>query len=243
MGLPNATNQVLVDGVDMLRRLWDGQRVSYDGPVGTFPAMELVDRPDVAPPPIALTAIGPKSLALAGAHFDGVLLHAFLTPEAQARAAESVHKAAADAGRDPGSVKVYGMVVVSADDDARTVEARVRARLVTYLNAPGLNVSLVAANGWDPAVLDAIAAHPLIVGLRGGTADAGLTIDELIDVSRVVPDAWFEDGAAVGSADEVAGRLRTYLANGADEMILHGSTPDLLGPVLDAFTSTAGAGR
>lgn len=236
-GLPNATNQVLVDGVHILRRLWAGETVSYDGPLGSFPSIQLVDVPDVAPPPIALTAIGPKSLRLAGTHFDGVLLHAFLTPEAQARAAETVHKAAVEAGRDPAAVRIFGMTVVVADADDATVDARVRARLVTYLNAPKLNVSLVEANGWDPGVLDAIAQHPHIAGLGGRTADAGLTVEQLVEVSRVVPDDWFQQGAAVGTATEVAARLRTYLDHGADEMILHGSTPDLLEPVVTAFAA------
>src|SRR5436309_1728420 len=80
----------------------------------------------------------------------------------------------AAAGRPPHSFHVVGMVVVAADLPADEVDVRVRARLVTYLNAPLLGESLVRANGWDRSVLDRLAAHPLIASLDGRTADGNL---------------------------------------------------------------------
>src|SRR5260370_32344608 len=94
IGLHEATNQVLIDSADMLRRLCRGEKVSYDGPAGHFPAIRLGDVPDVSPPPIDLAAIGPKSLALAGTYFDGGILHPFLTPDALGRQARSARHAA-----------------------------------------------------------------------------------------------------------------------------------------------------
>lgn len=237
-GLPPASNQVLVDGLHILRRLWAGEQVSYDGPLGTFPSLQFKDRPDVTPPPVLLTAIGPQALKLAGEHFDGVLLHAFLTPDGHRRSAEAVRKAAADAGRNPSDVRLYGMVVVAADLPQDEVDLRVRARLVTYLNAPKLGESLVQVNGWDMRVLDTLATHPLIAGLDGRTADGGLDGEQLVEVSKVIPDEWFEQGAAVGTHEQCAATLRTLLASGADELIIHGSTPDLLGPTVQAFAAT-----
>ncbi|MCW2614473.1 MAG: putative Coenzyme F420-dependent N(10)-methylenetetrahydromethanopterin reductase [Frankiales bacterium] len=238
-GLPPATNAVLVDGLGILRRLWAGEEVSYDGPLGTFPSLYLKDRPDVAPPPVLLTAIGPQALKLAGEHFDGVLLHAFLTAEGHRRSADAVRKAASDAGRDPGAVRLYGMVVVAADLPQDEVDLRVRARLVTYLNAPKLGESLVQANGWDARVLEAVAAHPLIAALEGRTADGALDGEQLVEVSRVIPDEWFDEGAAVGTHEQCAAVLRSLQAAGADEMIVHGSSPELLGPTVRAFAATA----
>jgi alkanesulfonate monooxygenase SsuD/methylene tetrahydromethanopterin reductase-like flavin-dependent oxidoreductase (luciferase family) len=40
------------------------------------------------------------------------------------------------------------------------------------------------------------------------------------------------EAAAVGSAAVCAARLREYLAAGADEIVVHGAVPDLLGPTL-----------
>ena len=114
LGLPAVNNQIMIDYADMMRRLFRGEKVSYDGPAGRFPALRLADVPDVPPPPMNLAAIGPKTLALAGAHFDGVLLHPFLTPEAVGRAAAQVREGAERAGRDPSSVTVWATVVTAS---------------------------------------------------------------------------------------------------------------------------------
>jgi probable F420-dependent oxidoreductase len=238
LGLPVATNQVLVDGADILRRLWRGEAVTYAGPAGCFPKLQLIDRPDVDPPPIALAAIGPKALALAGAHFDGVLLHPFLTPDGVANSAAAVRKAAADAGRDPADVRVIGTVVVAANlpDDMRDVV--VGGRAVTYFQIPGFGERLARANGWETAPLEALRAHPQLAALTGGgTADQAFSKEQLVDVSRTLPQEWLTSAAAIGTAAECAETLRTYLRAGADELILHGSTPDLLGPTVAAFAS------
>lgn len=236
-GLPPATNRLLVDGLAIMRDLWAGEAVTYSGPLGDFRRIRLNDRPDVAPPPVVLTAIGPRSLELAGRHFDGVLLHPFLTVDGQTRAVEIVRNAAADAGRDAAAVRVYGMVVVAADCSPEEVDLRVRARAVTYFNAPGLAQQLVAANGWELTHLDELGRHPLVTALDGRPADGGLQPSDLVELSHLFPQHWFTDGAAIGTAAECATRLNDYLTAGADEIVIHGSTPELLAPVLDAFAA------
>ncbi|HVU71861.1 MAG TPA: TIGR03857 family LLM class F420-dependent oxidoreductase [Mycobacteriales bacterium] len=236
-GLPRTTNQLLIDGADVLRRLWAGERVKYDGPLGTFPSLQLVDRPAVAPPPLLLAGIGPVTVALAGAHYDGVILHPFLTVEAQQRTVEVARAAAQEAGRDADALRVIATVVVAADQTADEIDMRVRARLVTYLSSPGLGPSLVAANGWDASVLAAIAEHPLVAPLGRRPADGALDHAQLIEVSRVIPEAWFEQGAAFGSGAHCARRIREHLDAGASDLILHGSTPDLLGPLVDEVST------
>ena len=215
-----------------------GETLSYSGPLGEFPRLQLVDRPDVAPPPVVLTAIGPKSLALAGRLFDGVLLHPFLTLEGQQRSVEIVRNAAVDAGRDPASVRIWGMVVVAPDCTPEQVDARVRARAITYFNAPGLAKQLLSANGWDRAYLEKLAAHPLVTALGGRPVDGALSAPELVELSRIFPPDWFSEGAAIGTSAECADRLHAYLDAGADEIVIHGSTADLLAPVLEAFRRT-----
>jgi 5,10-methylenetetrahydromethanopterin reductase len=236
-GLPPTTNQLLIDGVDMLRRLWTGERVKYDGPLGTFPSLQLVDLPAVAPPPVLLAAIGPVSLRMAGEHFDGAILHPFLTTEAQQRAVDAIHEGARSAGRDVAAVRVVSTVVCAPDQSQEETDMRLRARLVTYLNSPGLAESLVKANGWDLSVLQAVAEHPLIAPLGRRPADGVLDHAQLIEVSRVVPEKWFEEAAAAGTSAQVAVRLAEYLDAGADDVIIHGSPPDLLGPTVDAVNT------
>jgi alkanesulfonate monooxygenase SsuD/methylene tetrahydromethanopterin reductase-like flavin-dependent oxidoreductase (luciferase family) len=207
-GLPQTTNAVLTD-----------------------PAFRLGDLPNAQPPPILLAAIGPKSLALAGRHFDGVILHPFLTPEAVARSAETVRQAAREAGRAPGDVPVYAIVVTAPDLTAREEAAVVAARAVTYFQIKGFGEQLAGVNEWETAPLEKLRAHPMLADLRG-SADGAFTRDELLEVGQLLPKAWLDSASATGSASRCADRISSYLDAGADEVILHGSTPELLGPTL-----------
>jgi 5,10-methylenetetrahydromethanopterin reductase len=239
VGLPRMTSAVMVDSADIIRRLCRGERVSYDGPAGRFPAVRLGDVPDVQPPPILLAAIGPKSLALAGSTFDGVILHPFLTAEAVGRSAAAVRRAAEVAGRDPADVRVCATVVVAPDLTPDEQTAIVAARAVTYFQIPGFGELLAGVNGWDTAPLTTLRSHPQMANLRGA-ADSVFTRAELAEVSALLPSTWLTDAAAVGTAGQCASRLREYLAAGADEIILHGSTAELLGPTLQHVAAGEG---
>ncbi len=165
-GVPDATNAVLADTADIVRRLLRGETVSYDGPAGHFPELRLMGALDVPPPPILITAIGPKTLAVAGSRFDGAILHAFLTPDAVRRSVEHVRAAAADAGRNPDDVRIYGMVVVASDLPAEQESRIVAARAVTYFDSDPLGSVIFEANGWDKAPLMALRSHPLVAASR-----------------------------------------------------------------------------
>ena len=234
VGLPKMTNQVLADLADIHRRLCRGEKVGYDGPAGRFPALRLGDVPEITPPPILLAAIGPKTLELAGRHFDGAILHPFLTTDAVHQSVERVRAGAEATGRDPASVHVYATVVTAPDLTEEHELAVVGGRAVTYYQIPEFGELLARVNGWDLAGLDELRAHPMLAGLRGA-ADSRFTKGQLADVSRSLPQEWLIEGAAIGSARVCAERLQQYLDAGADEIIIHGAVPELLGPTLQHF--------
>jgi probable F420-dependent oxidoreductase len=219
----------------ILRDIWAGKTVSYSGPAGVFPRLFGSEQPDVEPPPLLLAAIGPKTLALAGRAFDGVILHPFLTTAAVARSREIVRAAAAEAGRDPDSVRVYGELVVAPDMDADAADRIVAARALTYFDMQGLGEALFAVNGWEIETLARIRSHPHMK--RVSTfADHDLTIEERIEVVHdTVPADWLRDTSGGGDAADVASRLRAYLDAGIDELVLHGASPSELASVVAAF--------
>jgi probable F420-dependent oxidoreductase len=227
VGLPSSTNASIVDHVDIFRRLCRGEKVRYDGPAGTYPSLRLNDLPDQSVPPLVFAAIGSKSLELAARHFDGVLLHPFLTPAAVRRSVDVVRSAERDAGRAPGSVRVYATVVVACELPVDEELAVVGARAVTYYQIPGFGERLAAVNEWDPEPLKRLRSHPLLAGVRGA-ADSVLTRDELVEVASVLPREWVDGAAAVGSASCCHQVFERHREAGADELVLHGSTPDRL---------------
>ena len=228
VGLPPSTNASIVDHADIFRRLCRGEKVRYDGPAGTYPSLRLNDVPDQPVPPLVFAAIGPRGLELAGRHFDGVLLHPFLTPAAVQRSAKVVRDAEQAAGRPPGSVRAYATVVAACELPADEELAVVGARAVTYYQIPGFGERLAAVNRWDPEPLSKLRSHPLLAGLRG-SADSVLSREQLVDVASVLPAAWTGDAAAIGSALSCHEVFERYRQAGADELVLHGSTPDRLG--------------
>lgn len=231
-GLPVVTNAVVADTAELVRRLCRGEKVSYSGPAGTFPKLRLTDLPDVEPPPLIFAGIGPKSLELAGKHFDGVLLHPMLTVDAVRRSAAAVRDAAERSGRNPAEVRVYASVLVAPDLPESDEVAAIAARAVTYFQIVGYGESLTAANGWDRAPLAVLRAHPFFAGSTK-IADHRYTRHDLVDVAReCIPRWWIESASAAGSARQCDKRLREYLAAGADELVLHGATPELLGPLV-----------
>lgn len=230
VGLPTSTNASIVDHADIFRRLCRGEKVRYDGPAGTYPSLRLNDLPDQPVPPVVFAAIGPKGLELAGRHFDGVLLHPFLTTPAVRRSVELVRRAERAAGRPTGSVRMYATVVVACELPADEELALVGARAVTYYQIPGFGERLAAVNGWDPEPLSRLRSHPLLDGIRG-SADSVLTREQLVEVASLLPAAWTGEAAAVGSASACHQVFHRYRAAGVDELVLHGSTPERLGPL------------
>jgi probable F420-dependent oxidoreductase len=229
LGSPAITFERLGDYISICRRLWAGETVNYEGILGSFPALKLTDKFDGPPPPVIFTAIGPKALAFAGAHCDGVLLHPFVSPEGVANSARIVREAAEQAGRDPASVRIYHNIIVAPDLPKEKEEAVVGGRAVTYFELPGFGDLIVEINGWDKSVLDKLRAHPQIAALKGKPADQAFTRQELVEVSRILPDHWLDEGAAIGSAARCADQLMKYLDAGADEILLHGSSPKDMG--------------
>jgi probable F420-dependent oxidoreductase len=231
VGLPPSTNASLIDHADIFRRLCRGEKVRYDGPAGSFPSLRLNDLPDQPVPPLVLAAIGPKGLAMAGHHFDGVLLHPFLTADAVRRSVHVVREAERAAGRPHGAVRVYATVVVAFDLPPAEKMAVVGARAVTYYQVPGLGERLAEANNWEPDAVARLRSHPRLAGVKG-SADSVLTRDQLVDVVSALPAQWIDEAAAVGSARACFDVFERYLEAGADELVLHGSTPDQLGVLL-----------
>jgi len=239
-GIGNVTNAHLRDFVDLMKRLWRGERVGgYAGPLGEIPYVYLADWLD-EDIPILFCGFGAKSLEFAGSVFDGVILHTFFSDEALATAVKTVRRGAERAGRDPASVKVWSVLATVHEPSEEMRLRRLVARMATYLQAPVYGDLLVAANGWDSRTLDAFREHPLIAGMRGGI-DGLATLEQLGEIDALIPKEWLP--AAVGSAAECAARLVDQFAAGADGVILHASHPGELAPVLQAYRSVRDGAR
>lgn len=234
MGVPRVTNAQLRDAIDVQRRLWRGERFEHDGPSGHYPYLFLMDEDIAEDIPVLMVALGPRALALAGEVADAVVLHTFMTDEAVARAVTTARAGAEKAGRDPAALRVWACTAVVDDSlPANVVLKKTVGRLATYLQ--GYGDLLVRINGWDPAALQRFRDDELVAGFSGAF-DAAATPDQLEYLAeKVIPRSWL-DCAITGDAAACAGRVAdSFGATGVDSVILHGSTPAQLAPVLAAY--------
>ncbi|CAA0108740.1 Phthiodiolone/phenolphthiodiolone dimycocerosates ketoreductase [Halioglobus japonicus] len=234
MGLEGVTNDQMVEGIDILRTLWRGEKVmGHDGAMGNLPYLNMGDWMD-AHIPIHFVGFGPRSLRFAGAHFDGVHLHTFITDEGLQRAKQLVQEGAEAAGRNPEDVKVYSVLATAVNPSREDYLRKFVARMATYMQAPGYAEMLVALNGWDPQILEAFRANETVSSMLGGI-DSVATLDQLEEMSELIPAEWLP--AASGSEEDCARGWRNQLANGADGVVIHGSTPTEFAPILESYRS------
>lgn len=240
MGSPAITFERLADYIRLLRGLWSGESINYNGILGKFPDLHITDLCEVPAPPIINTAIGPKSLAFAGAHCDGVLLHPFLTLDGVRKSIDYVKRGACEAGKDPESVKVYATVIVSPDLVDSEKDAVIGGRGITYFQMPKLGEMLCTMNGWDTQVLDKIRNHKKFRNLGSKLAEQSFTREELVEVSRLIPPEWLDGGAIFGTPNTCAISLCDYLDAGVDEIVLHGTTPEKMQPLTNELKQKLG---
>jgi 5,10-methylenetetrahydromethanopterin reductase len=230
VGIPVPTTEAIKDYATILRRLWAGETVSYDGPAGSYHGLRLPDAVDGQGAPLILAAMGPRTLALAGSDFDGGMLAPCLTVEGVRRSAEIVRNAAADAGRDPASVEIVATLIVAPGLPPAEEEAVIGGRVAGYLQNPTTARNLSWLNGWDPGVFERLQKHPMFSG--PGVAAEAFQRADLVEVSRLIPEEILAGLAAAGTAAECARTVRQFLETGVDELDLHGATPDQLGELV-----------
>ena len=231
-GIPQITTAQLADFAQLMRRLWHGELViGHDGPAGKFPILHL-DASFDEDIPLAITAFGPRTLALGGRVFDAVVLHTFFSDETLQRCVATVKDAAEKAGRDPASVAVWSCFATVGDhlpEDLRL--KKTVGRMATYLQAYG--DLLNSTNRWDPPPLAKLRADEVFTTFRGAI-DQVATTDQLEHLAAQIPDEWLAP-AATGSPGACVDAIRGQFELGADAVILHGASPQELRPVVEAY--------
>ncbi len=106
----------LIEAIDLIRQLWTGQRISFQGSYFQTNQLKIYDLPS-SPPPIFVAAGGPKSAYLAGRYGDGWITEA---PDVtNPKLVAAFNRGARDSGRDPATLgKRAEMFAVVGDRSA-----------------------------------------------------------------------------------------------------------------------------
>ena len=162
---PHAVEEVR-EGLDVVRRMWRGERVTLDGEVVHVHDAAL-DCPLPPAIPVLIAARGPRMLRLAGEIADIVhLASLFLAPEHRAEDLAHVFEGARRAGRREGSFEIDISVTVSASRDqgrARRAARRNAAQTILWTagSDPYGRRGKPRPAGFDvaPRIVEAIAAE------------------------------------------------------------------------------------
>lgn len=240
-GLQTAGFDGIVDYVDILRRLWAGEVVSYDGPAGRHEQIKLGDIYHGPAPKIFYGTFGlPKAAAAVAKAFDGVILPPMMTPEATASSVGRLRHACEVIGRDPASLRIVQCVVTAPDLSEAETRALAHARAVTYLQAPEYGAALIRVNGWSQEPVNRLRqfltrAHDTTDEL----IDTALHRIQLMDAAQLVPDDWMNATCALGTVQQCAAKLREFAHAGADEIATYGSTPGQNARLLEVWRRQA----
>lgn len=166
-------NRRLRDACEIVSRLWDGERVSYDGHYWTLDGAKLYTVPEKRPP-LYVAANGPKTAKVAGEYADGLLT--LVDPESYEEELVPALEAGANrAGRDPENIdRIRQMGVSYAQDPEAAMDA------VEFWTG-------TLAVGFDEEVYD-----PREIERRGRElsreewTDWGLITDDPVDVRETV---------------------------------------------------------
>jgi coenzyme F420-dependent glucose-6-phosphate dehydrogenase len=121
---PTVPEQVerMEEGLEIIRRLFDGERLTYDGRHFQTDEAILHTRPNRRPP-IYVSAFGPKAAGVAARWADG--LWTLADPEQAPDVIDAYRGACEDAGKEPGEIVLQAQFSYAEDDDAALEGARV----------------------------------------------------------------------------------------------------------------------
>jgi coenzyme F420-dependent glucose-6-phosphate dehydrogenase len=109
----------LAETIELIRRLWTEERVTFEGEYYRTDRATIYDRP-TEPVPIYVAASGPLAAKLAGRAGDGFICTSGKGSELYTQLLENVEEGARTAGRDPSAIARMIEIKVSYDRDIET---------------------------------------------------------------------------------------------------------------------------
>ena len=233
MGQKAVTYAALTDYVQILRRLWRGETVDYDGPAGRYDGIRLQDTYEGPAPQIwGVLLGGPVASRTAANIYDGAILNPFLTAEAVSNAVGWIRAECERIERDPASIRICHPIVAACELDDLETRLLCHARAVTYFQYDQGEVWM-RLNGWPESFCDELRQHAQLAAVA--SADQHFHRRDLLGPASLIPDEWMHDTCAIGTPAECVATLQRYRDAGADEVTLYGSAPSQNARLISAW--------
>lgn len=206
IGLKQVTTKQLREIAPKLRELMAGRAVDVDGTEARIQwATESTG--DV---PIMLSASGPRTLRMAGAVADIVMMQVGVNPEAVKWGVDLVKAGAEEAGRDPDDVETTLYTAMWVSDDLEEARGQTRWAAACAAN----HIVDVMKNVPDHGMPEALTR---LASMRSDDYDYASHLDPSVERSEY-PDEVTDDFAFNGSPERIVEMLRALDKVGLDEV-------------------------
>lgn len=200
------------EAIELMRELWTGERVTYDGEVIRFADGQFNWKPSSAPP-IWIASRGPKILALAGEVADAVLIGSFATPEGIEWAKQHIAVGLERAGRTWDDIKIVSWLYCHILDDEGDPMPENFRRGVSHAFWSSRNTLFDRLDELTDDVSDEfrqfIASAPPV-----------WSPEVMAELRRLIPQGLFETMSVIGTGEQVAAKLKALEGAGVSEAIL-----------------------
>jgi 5,10-methylenetetrahydromethanopterin reductase len=202
----------LREGIELMRRLWAGERVTLDGEIVKFVAGKLDFDPE-ATPRVVIASRGPRILALAGEIADGALIGSFATPGGIEYAKRHLAVGLEQAGRtwEGFDLKSWLYVSILDSEDEQPPDNMRR----------GVSHALWSSRKVLFKMVDEL-ADDITDEFRHFIANAPheWSPEVMTELRRLIPRGLFDSLAVVGTAEQVVAKLKALEASGVGEAVM-----------------------
>lgn len=186
----------LKEAVQICRRLFNGETVTFEGELFKLYNTKLYDKPS-SPIPIFLAARGPQMLQLAGEVADGSISN--IPPKIVPSIVEQISEGAKRSGRPLDSFTLTSTMPISIAKSRDEARKSARSKLVNTIAYAHPETHRLTG-------IDLASVERLVKGVGGGWgASPNLVTDEMIDLYSFT-----------GTLDEVVDQLKDYNKEGVD---------------------------
>ena len=203
-------NQALRETVLMIRSLFSGETVNFDGSIFKLSDAQLkIDvRPDI---PILIASRSPRNLELAGELADGAVIATYVSKEQLAFAIEQVRRGAEKSARRLDDLRLVSWVYTSISDDGRQAVENVRPFVTQALINTSPDTYPTILHGFDEGLPDFLmwCRKSGREGLEAAYRDRRYLTEEVIKRFSVA-----------GTADDCIQKIREIISMGINEIWL-----------------------
>lgn len=225
----------LREAIELIRELWAGSTVTYEGKTVSFQEGEL-NFPARSDIPVAIASAGRQILRLAGEVADKVMLGDLASADVIHKALEEVRAGASKAGRLLSDIYLITRVNLIVSDDVKAGSDLMRPWVTGDLWGvyPNWKTMFTYRPEWD----EQLAPFKVFIEDYGGRPRNVGDFTLIAQYNDLVTDNMVRDKALVGSADDIVRQIVEIAGTGINEITIYPLTMpgQDIETVLDSFS-------